>query len=511
MSDGRNVPPTPGTEPRTPFGTESGLGRVRERRYREEPGIYRRHREAGTHAYTLDEIDARILACAADEAAVTAGGPVRPALFRELDGVFWYRLFRGLPEDREAMAGFGMARELAGVRRDAAEANSLRLERRRRELESWRMRMPRPVTGLTLSRAWFLLVCLAPAALIETIGSTPSVQEAFKLPIGWAILFAVGISAVLVLTAEQLGNALAAAMAYSRRRTAVAAAVLLVLAITAGVFAIVFLAQSRERNLSFREAVQASRETRDESGRIGGSVGAPPVAGATEGGSSGPTKPDFQFFIPLSFLVLAASTLVAFRVEVARDHNELGDEIERFRSQADGQREVAEEEVDGIVESVEGENAVLQDLVAHVEQERNLLALWISRFEVEYGRFCAAGGVTPRQVRPIPIPEVPAILRRILRPQEGGEPSEAEAAAFDGLAGGAAGSGDLPDGDDAAGPDGPGPPAPDTGPTVGAEPPEWVTEPTDESRERLQNAYDSQGRPLANRWIDEMSNGGGDR
>lgn len=507
MSDGRNVPPTPGTEPRTSTGTESGGGHAGERRYREEPGIYQRYREEGSHAYTLDEVDARIMACAADEAAVSGGGPVRPALFRELDAIFWHRLFRDLPDGREEMAGYGVAQGLAAVRRDAAEANTLRLERRRRELESRRMRMPRPVTGVTLSRAWFLLVCLAPAALIETIGSTPSVQEAFKLPTYWAILFAIGISAVLVLTAEQLGNALAAATARSRRLTAAAAAALLVLAIAAGVLAIVFLAESRETNLSFREAVQASRETRDESGRIGGSSGAPPGGEATAQDASGPTKPDFQFFVPLSFLVLAASTLVAFRVEVARDHNELGDEIERFGKGAEGQRDVVEEQADGIVESMEGENAVLQRLVTHVEQERNLLALWVSRFEVEYGRFCAARGVAPRRVNPIPIPEVPAILGRILTPRQAGQPSEAEAAAFDDLAAGASGNGHRPGDEGPDRPEEPMAPAPDSEPT--AEPPEWVTEPVDGSGERPQNASDEQGRPQANAWIDQMGNEGG--
>lgn len=508
MSDGRNVPPTPGTEPRVGADTEPG-GRPRpDRRYREDHEIYRRHRAAGSHAYTLDEIDARIMACAADEAAVSGGGPVQPALFWELEGVFWHRLFRDLPDDREARAGFGVARSLASTRREAADANTLRLERRRRELDSRLRRMARPVTGLTLSRPWFLLVCLAPAALIETIGSTPSVQEAFKLQIGWALLFAIGISAVLVLTAEQLGNALAAVTARSRRLTAIAAAALLALAIVAGALAIVFLAESRETNLSFREAVQASRESRDESGQIGGSTGSPPAASAVEEGAAIPTKPDFGFFVPLSFLVLAASTLVAFRVEVARDHNELSDEVERFRSEADGQREVAEEEVDAIVGSVEGENAVLQELVNHVEEERNLLVLWIARFEVEYGRFCAARGATPRQVRPIPVPAVPAILWRILRPLQG-EPSEAEAVAFDDL-GGDAGDGDQPEGGD-TGPDQPQGPTPDPGPNGDGEPPEWVSEAAPEEGERLQNAYNAQGRPQGNNWIDDIRNEGGDR
>ncbi|HEX8049883.1 MAG TPA: hypothetical protein VF504_00320, partial [Solirubrobacterales bacterium] len=124
------------------------------------------------------------MACAADEAAVSGSGPLRPPLFRELEGIFWHRLFRALPGNREAMAEFGTARSLAQVRREAAQEHHIRFLRRSRELESRQLQLPRPVTGVTLSRPWFLLVCLAPAALIEIIGSTPSVQEAFKLDIG---------------------------------------------------------------------------------------------------------------------------------------------------------------------------------------------------------------------------------------------------------------------------------------------------------------------------------------
>jgi hypothetical protein len=496
VSDGRNVPPTPGTEPR--------VAESRERRYREEPGIYEEHRGLGSHAYTLDEIDARIMACAADQASVSEPGPLRPALFRELEGVFWHRLFRDLPGDRDTMAEFGTARALATVRRDAAGENRVRFERQGRELESRQLRLPRPVTGLTLSRTWFLLVCLAPAALIEIIGSTPSVQEAFKLDIGWAILFAVSISATLVLTAEQLGNALAAAVASSRRRTIAVAALLLVIAVSTGIVAIISLAHSRETNLSFREAVEASRETRDESGRIGGEVGSASTAGASEFGSAegAPSKPDFSFFIPLSILVLTASTLVAFRVEAAREYNELTDELARARKNTQDQQDLGHEEVDSAVEATAGESEVLQGLIGRVEEERNLLAIWTARFEVEYGRFCAAAGVTPRPVTPLPLPDVVAVLWRILHPLDRHGPAADEAEAIGAIVNAPEDFGD-PDDDDAAGvgggdPGGPQPPEP-----PGEEiPPEWGPEPERQPGPQPRTSFDEQGRPAGGTWRD---------
>ncbi|HEV7771535.1 MAG TPA: hypothetical protein VGO66_12870 [Solirubrobacterales bacterium] len=429
-------------------------------------GIHDRYRSEGSHAYTLDEVDARIMACAADEAAAQGSGPLQPALFRELEGIFQVRLYRGIPASREAMAAYGVARGHAGGEQEAAEGNHRRVERRRRELVSQQMRLPRPVTGLTLSRPWFLAVCLVPAMLIEIIGSTPSVQEAFKLDIGWAVLFAIGISAVLVLTAEQLGNALAAATAHSRRLTALAAGLLLFVALGAGVGAIISLADSRETNLSFKEAVAASRAGQDESGRIGGdepNAGAPAAAvDSSAAAPDTPTKPDFEFFVPLSILVLMASTLVAFRVEAAREHNELVDRIATAEEDAEDQRDLAEEKAGDQVQAVEGDRTVLLDVAAHVERECNLFAIWIARFEVEYERFCAAVGKRPRHVTTPPLPDVGTIILQILQPLRGSRPpTEAEAEAITGVGGNTSGNGNGngagpgPDGAD-PGPDGDG-------------------------------------------------------
>jgi hypothetical protein len=516
VSDGRNVPPTPGTEPR--------VGEPRERRFREESGIYDRYRAEGSHAYTLDEVDARIMACATDEVAARGTGPLRPALFRELEGIFWLRLFRGMPASRETMAAYGVAQGQAGMEQEAAEGNHQRVERRRRELVSQQMRLPRPVTGLTLSRPWFLAACLVPAALIEIIGSTPSVQEAFKLDIGWAVMFAIGISAVLVLTAEQLGNALAAATARSRRLTTVAAVLLLLVAMGAGVGAIISLAASRETNLSFREAVAASQSGQDESGRIGGNdanADAPASAAgsSTAVSTSAATKPDFSFFVPLSILVLMASTLVAFRVEAAREHNELADRIRRAADDAEDQHELAEEKAGEQVQALEGDRAVLLDVAAHVEQERNLFAAWVARFEVEYGRFCAAAGSPPRPVTPPPLPDAGTLILRILQPLRGSRPpSAAEAEAFAGTGGHGPGNGGDPGPEeDRSGADGaveneregPGPE------DRGGEPadrrderePDPETKPPSPRGQPPRTSFGEDGRPASTDWIDTFRDG----
>lgn len=431
VSDPREVPPTPGTEPR--------VGEANLPRYREDPEIYARHRRDGTHPYTLGEVNARVTAVAHDLAAAGGSGPVRPPLLSELVSIFWHRLYRGLPVARLQLARHGRTEAVAATRRNIATENRDRHAQRRRELASDQKRIGRPVTGVTLSRQWVLAVCLLAAAAIETIGSTPSIEQAFDASREVAAGFAFAISMFLIVTADQVGNYLASVGSASRRVSAAIAALLAVLALGAGTWSIVSLAESRAANLAYEDAVAKSRSQVDLSGHIGGDD-AQRAAGESAGVASPPSaatadeKPDFDFFIPLSIFVLAASILVAFRIEVAREWNDLEDQIEDAVLAEDEEREGEEEARRQINEGDEDEGEALQELAAYAERERRLLTGWIARFQDEYQRFCAASGLEPRRVEGPEVPSLGEILAGILDPAglRGGRQPEAAAATDDG-------------------------------------------------------------------------------
>ncbi|HSK80385.1 MAG TPA: hypothetical protein VLQ45_28285, partial [Thermoanaerobaculia bacterium] len=173
MADARQVPPTPGTEPRA--------SKHRERPHREDAGIYSLHREKGTHPYTQDEIEARIVANAADAAAAKSSGPLDVPFLRELVAVFRHRLLRDLPLSVERrLTG---RREVVGaeVEEGGAAKERERLQRRRSELESIRRRTPRPVGGRKFTHPAWLFACFIPAVAIELLGSKSALEAAFDL------------------------------------------------------------------------------------------------------------------------------------------------------------------------------------------------------------------------------------------------------------------------------------------------------------------------------------------
>ncbi len=411
VSNPREVPPTTGTEQR--------VNDARQRPYREDASLYSQHRQGGTHPYTLDEIDARIVACAADLAATDGIGTVQPPVLSELVGIFWHRLYRDLNVDRSRLARHGVESGLAAIRQTIARENRSGEERRQRELESQQTRSSHPVTGVTLSRPWVLAACLLPAIAIEVFGSTPSIEQAFGLPWTVAAAFATAISAVLVLTAEQLGNALASSSRSSRRLTVLLSGLVTLVAVAAGIWAIVSLAESRATNLAYKDALAASKAPDDGGGHLSdGSSGAAtePSSEPPQTVASAPPAPDFDFFIPLSILVLATSTLVAFRVEAAHEWNELSVGIEEAVLAAADERAVEEEARQEIVEAIETEDTALLDLAGYVERERALLDLWIARFQAEYQRFCAVRGKSPCSIQAPPTPQLGDVLVRILNP-----------------------------------------------------------------------------------------------
>jgi hypothetical protein len=450
VSDPREVPPSPGTEPRV---SEEG-----ERRYREDPGIYAQHRKAGTVPLTEAEIDARIVASAADLAA-TENPPPLPPFLHELVATFRHRLYRRQEVRSRQLAAYDEGRRMALVRGQNAIRRRDRALGRVRELSSERKRMRSPVTGVTLTQPEMLLLCLLPGMVIEIFGSAPSLAVAFDLGMVLSWLFAAAISGILILAADQLGNMLAAASIHSRRQSAAMAAFLVMVALGAGVWAVVGLAGSREHNIAYEQGSNlAPASSSDGSFESSGDPAPGPQERApAEAAEAVPSSPDYAFFIPLSILIMATATLVAFRIELAHEWNEISTAIDEFEGDAEGAREAEEQEDVAMNQALTPENEAILDASALVEREHALLSLWLGRFVAEYHRFCAARGKQPRELSMPAIPDPEVVLGEVLRPRTGGRPAGEGPAAGPGPSGGGTnGAGDMPGGDD--------PPPPPPGP-----------------------------------------------
>jgi hypothetical protein len=376
--------------------------------FREDAGIYAENREAGRHPHTEDEIEARIVANAADAAATEGEGRLNPPFLGELVGIFRHRVSRNLPVDgRELVAGLAQGQR-ARASFDAAEARREQGPRRRRELESIREQAPRPHGGTKFTRPEWLLVCLIPAVVIELFGSIAALEAAFDLPWYAAAAFAGSISAILVAAADQFGNTLASVTRSSRRWAIGTLIALVVVAGGMGIWTLVLLTESREVNTAFK----ALGERKAESGVASkaalaekpASAGLRSIEASAQANRPEDAEPDLDFFIPLSVLVLLTSTVIAFRVEAAADWNDL----EAAIGDTEQETETAQEDV-AAAEGELGEATATQReaeyaLAAHVEVEHGLLTLWISRFCAEYQRFCTLEGREPRELE---LPEVP--------------------------------------------------------------------------------------------------------
>lgn len=415
MSDPRKVPPAPGTEPR--------VSKQPLRSHREDATIYESHREKGTHPYTDDEIGALIVANAADAAATksTGEGPLDVPLLRELVALFRYRLHLRLPDTAEQRTRGRKAWNAAEVKRESALIRGEQCLNRRRELESTRRRLDPPVGGAKFTRPWWLLACLVPAVVIELFGSVNALEAAFKLGRPEATLFAASISVILVIAADQFGNLLASISRGSRKAIISISIALVVVAIGCGIWAVATLAGSREANLAFKGA--SERPAESGSGNLGTAKAPKSAAGAagglrrqSESRRSEGVKPDIGFFVPLSTLILAASTLLAFRIEGAGEWNQVESEIGQARSLANSASRDLEEAVAArtAAEAVEQESTA--DLAAYVELQHGLLTAWIARFGAEYNRFCAAEQCQPRELAQPDVPPPGQVLHELLQP-----------------------------------------------------------------------------------------------
>jgi hypothetical protein len=427
VSDPREVPPAPGTEPRT--------AGERERPYREDAGIYARSRADGVVPLTVGEIDARIMAAAFDLAGDGENPSRTPPFMEELVATFWHRLL-GRPETRDLrLAGSSREQRVAAVDKAAATASRQRSERRVRELSSDRKRMARPFTGVFLTKPEALLLCVIPGFVIEAFGSAPSLDAAFDLGKLWSWVFACAISAILILAAEQLGNTLASAAGTNRRRARFVAGLLVVFAVAAGIWAVVRLADSRATNLAYSQASELPAASSGANGHFGAGAGSQATAPAEPEAAQAarPTSPDYGFFVPLSVLIMFTSMLFAFRIELAHDWNEL----ERALGDAEGETEEAQDELieANAAEARAGapEDEATFAAAAAIEDELGLLNRWLYRFEAEYHRFCAARSMPPAHLERPAVPDAEEVLGRLARvplrnPPSGGGGSGAGAA-----------------------------------------------------------------------------------
>ena len=420
MSDPKQVPPTPGTAPR--------VSRHGQRPYREDAAIYARHREAGTHPYTDDEVEARIVANAADAATMRGDDRLDVPFLRELIGIFRHRLQRDLPLDAEQRIRITREGQRAAEEAELAEAEMRRHGRRRRELESVRQRMPRPVGGAKFSHPAWLAACLLPAAAIEFLGSVAALEAAFKLSWLPASIFAVSISVILIIAADQFGITLASITRTSRRWAIAVIGLLVVVAVGSGIWAIATLAESRAANTAYKSAGERQAESSTKGlGAAGGSRSASraleAVGKASDERGSGGAQPDIGFFVPLSILILSAATLLAFRVEAASEWNGLDEELGETIDNEEAARVRREGARGTLREGAVPRDATANELTTYVQRQHALLVVWLERFQAEYQRFCTLEEEAPRELAVPQAPDPADVLAAILGAHTEGGPS----------------------------------------------------------------------------------------
>jgi hypothetical protein len=397
------------------------VGKGYQRPWREDPGIHARNRKAGTVPFTEGEIDARIMASAADLAATDGVERHTPPFLDELVSTFWHRLFRSPELQAPQLAASLEGARMAEARQGLAEARRRGHEGRSRELRSERKRMAKPFTGMTLTRPEALLLCVVPGFVIEVLGSAPSLDAAFELGKYFSWAFAAAISAILILAAEQMGNTLASTAGRSRARASALAATLLVIAVGAGVWAVVTLAESRATNLAYQHGGELDTSTVSADGGFGAAEpgqGAGAGSGAEEPAAApAPTSPDYGFFIPLSVMIMATAMLFAYRIELAHDWNELARAVDEAEGDVDGAQEEVDEAIVERNRQITPENEAVMGAAAVIEREQGLLTLWIARYLAEYHRFCAALGRRPQELTEPHVPETEEVLFRVTEPQ----------------------------------------------------------------------------------------------
>lgn len=336
---------------------------------------------------------------------------------------FWHRLYRNNEVRRRELAAGLEEQQVAEVTQALAEEKVQRSDHRLRELASERKRMDKPVTGVTLTRPEALLLCVIPGIVIEVFGSAPSLDAAFELGkyLSWA--FALAISGILILAAEQLGNSLASMAESSRRRAGGVAVGLVVVAIVMGVLAVISLAESRATNLAYQQGSRLNISAANSNGNFGtgAKIAKPEAKGAfaqkAPAAGDVPSSPDYDFFIPLSVLLMATATLFAYRIEMAHDWNELARAIEDTEGDRDEARGEREQAFNAQQRALTSENEIVLEASATVEREHGLLTLWMARFMAEYHRFCASHGNPPQRFSSPPVPTATEALRRVLDPR----------------------------------------------------------------------------------------------
>lgn len=418
MSDPRDVPPT--------YGTEHQLGDSRRIPYREEPGLRDEHRRNGTHPYSDGEVIARIQADAEAEALKGhfSEEPYTPPIMWWLEGVFQARLHRDLPGTPGAIAqAITQMRAAAADQRNAARAAE-RGERELREAESELEKTETPATGKAEAGRTQLFAVRTVAAGIEIFATGEPINAAFGFPFLLGYAFAAAIALIFLFAAEQTAMVLARSAASHTRTSKALAIGLGVVCLGFGAWTVISLTEGRENLIEYANPENHNSGNDSESANVGfGDLAAgtsdtadkaSTKASANQGG--GDEKPELGFMLPLMFLAVASSALVAYRVELASEWKERSEIRQEAVVAADELRTVRDESEADLEEAGQEEIERTIDIAAHVEQTLGLLGTWQGQWQADYVRYCNLHGNTPRTIVVDPLPPAANIVMQLLDP-----------------------------------------------------------------------------------------------
>lgn len=418
MSDPREVPPT--------YGTEHRLDGSRRIPFREESALRDHHRRKGTHPFSDGEVIARIQADAEVEAEKSVGseGPYSPPFMGWLEGVTWLRLHRDLPADAAQIAEALTRLRMAAARRRHTTASVERATLAVREAESDLQRTKLPATGTAEAGRWQLFGVRAAAALIEIFATGEAINAGLGIPLMLGYAFAACIALIFLFCAEQTAMVIARSAASNRRMSQAIAIGLGVACLGFGAWTVISLTEGRESLVEWANPDSHKAESGAVAGNVGFgdlAAGAGQRAGkeaARDGNASAaePARPDLGFMLPLMFLAVASSALVAYRVELASEWRELSEVRQDAVLAADEYQELHDEA------GTELEEAGLEEIertiavAVHVEEHLGRWNAWRGQWQADYVRCCRLKGTTPREITLEPLPTAAEILMRLLDP-----------------------------------------------------------------------------------------------
>lgn len=371
--------------------------------HRPDPNIAARDRAGGGRTWTDEELLHRAIQAAdrdsqvdaqADAPAEVAPPAHVPPFIALLATIIAARIQRACPVSPQERAA--ARSRLRGAQRHAERAKDelgrLQLALRREAAALREALTPVLGTGLTGEASALTLVALF--GLVEAVLAGNGLQAATGINSVLAQTLGLCIAVILVVVFEGFGSALAGLVRDSRRATWIIAVILGAAVMVSGVAYVYAVTSSRTENQAIIDALTKGPVT--EEGKLG-------TARSDE--EPAPAERDLSFMIPLQALLMLGATLMAMRIELARDFNErtvriedLEDEIELARSQEVAARAAQERQSDQIEE-------VDQRVAAHTENEHAFYGACAQSYLHEYSLRCRAAGIAPREVQIPPAPD----------------------------------------------------------------------------------------------------------